>query len=309
MSQWTSKDIPALEGRLAIVSGANSGIGYHTALELGRRGARVILACRSATKAQAAALLLRTAAPGAHFEVRSLDVSDLDSVRRFADDFKASHAQLDILCNNAGVVAQPLSRSAQGFELQMATNYFGGYALTGLLLERLQATPGARIVNVASNAHKWGRMVLDDLNWERRRYNEWLGYGQSKLAVLLHTYELQRRLQRAGSPLIAVAAHPGYAATNFAANDMQLAKSWLGRQALAIGGLFAHSSEMGALPSLYAATAADVRGGEYFGPGGLGEMRGYPRRARSKPASHDLEVARQLWKRSEELTGVRYEFG
>ncbi|HVT36947.1 MAG TPA: oxidoreductase [Nevskiaceae bacterium] len=307
MAQWSAADIPDLSGRNAIVTGANGGLGYYTALELARAGARVTLACRSQRKGEEAMEHIRALVPGADIELMSIDMGDLASVRKFAGAWKRKKRKLHLLVNNAGIVAQPLSRTPQGFELQMGVNYFGPFALTGLLLPLIKSTPGARIVNVASVAHKFGWLPLDDVNWERRRYNEWLGYGQSKLAMLLWTYELQRRLKKSGARAIALAAHPGYAATNLVSSEMRLARHWLGRKALDLGNkLFAHSAHDGALCSLYAATAAAAKGGDYIGPGGLGEMRGPPKKVKSTRASHDAAAARKLWTLSEQLTGVDY---
>jgi NAD(P)-dependent dehydrogenase (short-subunit alcohol dehydrogenase family) len=307
MARWNADAIPSLKGKRAIVTGANGGLGYFTALELARHGAQVTIACRSSARAEAAADKIRAAAPEARLEVMLVDVGDLDSIRVFAAKFKARHRRLDILCNNAGVVAQPLARTRQGFEFQMGTNYFGPFVLTGLLLDLIRATPAARVVNVASVAHKFGRLPMDDLNWEKRRYNEWRGYGQSKLALLLFTYELQRRLQKVGIDAISVAAHPGYAATNLVSSEMKLASHWLGKAAMDLGNrLLAQPAEMGALATLMAATSADIKGGDYIGPGGIGEMRGYPKKVRSTRASHNLESASQLWTASEQLTGLSY---
>ena len=306
MAKWTAADIPDLKGKSAIVTGANGGLGYYTALELASAGAQVTLACRSQKKGEDALARMRQEVPGTDIELMSVDMGDQLSIRAFAAAYKKKHRRLHLLVNNAGVVAQPLSRTRQGFELQMGTNYFGPFALTGRLLPLLKNTPGARIVNVASVAHKFGRLPLDDVNWEKRRYNEWLGYGQSKLALLLFTYELQRRLDQSGARAIALAAHPGYASTGLASSEMKLAQHWLGKKALDLGNkLFAHSAHAGALCSLYAATA-DAKGGDYIGPDGIGEMRGAPKKVRSTRASHDAKAARKLWTISEKLTGVKY---
>ena len=307
MAKWNASQIPSLKGKNAIVTGANGGLGYYTALELARAGAQVTLACRSQPKGEAAMQHMLDEVPGANIELTRVDMGDQASIRAFAAAWKRKKRKLHLLVNNAGVVAQPLSRTPQGFELQMGTNYFGPFALTGLLLPVLRRTPGARIVNVASVAHKFGRLPLGDVNWENRKYNEWLGYGQSKLALLLYTYELQRRLVKNRSTAIAVAAHPGYASTGLASSEMKLAQHWLGKRALDLGNkLFAHSAHAGALCSLYAATVAGVKGGEYYGPDGIGEMRGAPKKVRSTRATHDVAAARKLWAISEKLTGVKY---
>lgn len=308
MSKWTAADMPDLKNKVAIVTGANSGLGYHTALELARKGAHVVLACRGREKTEAAMDQIKATVPSAKLEFMALDLADLDSVAAFAKAFKARHRKLDILCNNAGVMALPLVRTRQGFEMQIGTNHLGHFALTGLLLDVLRATPGARIVNTASLAHTWTKgMDLDDLNWGRRPYKKWDAYGKTKLANLLFTYELQRRLSKAGASVISVAAHPGYAATNLQTAGPAMEKSAIGRIFMQIGNaLLAQPAEMGALPQLYAATAPDVRGSDYYGPDRLGGNRGYPKKVGSNSASRNEETARALWAQSEKLTGVRY---
>ena len=290
MAKWTAADIPDQTGRTVVVTGANSGIGEVTARELARAGARVIIACRNTEKGKAAAAGM----PGT-VEVRSLDLSDLSSVRSFASGVAEP---FDILINNAGVMAVPLRRTADGFEMQIGTNHLGHFALTGLLLDRITD----RVVTVASGAHRIGRIRLDDLNWERGRYQRWAAYGQSKLANLLFTYELQRRLTAAGSAVRALAAHPGYAATN-----LQFHTETLQDKVMALGNrLFAQSSAMGALPTLYAATHPDLPGGTYLGPDGLFEQTGYPKVVSSNAASRNPDTAGKLWTLSESLTEVTY---
>ncbi len=308
MSPWTPARIPDLHHKIAVVTGANSGLGYHTALELARHGAHVILACRGREKTEAAMQGIRSAVPDARLEFMRLDLADLNAIAGFALDFKTRHPQLDILHNNAGVMALPLVRTQQDFEMQIGTNHLGHFALTGQLLDVLQATPGARVISTSSMAHTWTRgMDLDDLNWRSKRYRKWDAYGKSKLANLLFAYELQRRLTRNGSHLISVAAHPGYAATNLQTTGPDMARSAIGRVLMQAGNaLLAQPAGMGACPQLYAATMPDVQGGEFYGPGGLAGMRGYPVRARSNRASRDEEVARRLWALSETLTGVHY---
>jgi NAD(P)-dependent dehydrogenase (short-subunit alcohol dehydrogenase family) len=291
MAKWTAADIPDHSGRTAIVTGANSGIGLVTARELARAGARVIMACRDVPKGAEAAAAL----PG-DVEVRELDLADLTSIRTFA---KSVTDDVHLLINNAGVMATPQRRTADGFELQLGTNHLGHFALTGLLLPRLRD----RVVTVSSTMHRIGRIVLDDLNWERRRYSRWPAYGQSKLANLLFTYELSRRLSEAGSPLRATAAHPGYASTNLQSHTESF-QDWF----MAIGNrIVAQSADMGALPTLYAAVA-DVPNGSFAGPGGLFEQYGHPKVVGSSSASRDVEVARRLWEQSASLTGVEYKF-
>lgn len=294
---WTEKDIPDQTGRVAIVTGANSGIGWETARALAQKGATVIMACRSIQKANPAADQIKNRNPVGKVVVMLLDLGDLTSVRAFATAFLADNDRLDLLINNAGVMFTPYGKTVQGFEQQFGINHLGHFALTGLLLDRLNETLGARIVTVSSNTHRFGSMDFDNLNWEQG-YDPQRAYGRSKLANLLFTYELQRRLTAAGKNTLAVAAHPGWTATNltrYASNNMRF-----------MDRIFGQRPAMGALPTLYAATAPDVRGGEYFGPGGFQEMRGYPKKAESNELSHDEEIARRLWEVSEDLTQVTY---
>ena len=308
MARWTAADMPELKGKFAVVTGANSGLGYFTALELARHGAQVILACRSRDKTDAAIRDIQAAVPGAGVEFMALDLADLDAVRAFAAALKARTRRLDILANTAGVMALPLLRTKQGFEMQIGTNHLGHFALTGQLFDLLSATPGARVVNTASLAHRWTRGIdFDDFNWERKPYRKWDAYGKTKLANLLFTYELDRRLKQAGSGVIAVAAHPGYSATNLQAAGPIIEKSAIGRAVMAVANaLFAQSAAMGALPQLYAATMPDVQGGEYYGPDGPGQNAGHPKRVGSNPASRDEAVAKRVWGLSEQLTGVSW---
>ena len=304
---WTADAIPDLSGRTLIVTGGNSGLGYQTARALARRGAHVVIACRSPEKAEQALARLRTENPRANVESRALDLASLASVRAFASGFLREHESLHGLVNNAGVMALPRCETVDGFEMQLGTNHFGHFALTGLLLEALLPTPGSRVVNLSSTMHKTGRMRWDDLHGERS-YGKWTAYGQSKLANLLFSYELQRRLGAKRAETISVACHPGYAATNlqFAGPRMQ-GSSWLEAGAGLMNRLLAQSAEMGALPSLYATTAPEVRGGEYFGPGGFAEMWGPPRKVTSSGRSHDAADAAKLWEISQEATGVAFD--
>jgi NAD(P)-dependent dehydrogenase (short-subunit alcohol dehydrogenase family) len=256
----------------------------------------VILACRDAQKGRAAIEQIGREVPTAKAELLALDLADLAAVRRFADEFTSNYDRLDILINNAGIMAPPFAQTADGFELQFGTNHLGHFALTGLLLDLLMHTSGARVVTVSSGGHHFGKIDFDNLHGEKR-YDRQRAYAQSKLANLLFTYELQRRFECAEADAIAVAAHPGWTATN-------LQVHW--RMVRVLNPILAQTSEMGALPMLYAATASDVRGGEYYGPGGWQELRGYPVKVPSSERSRDLEVAARLWKVSEELTGVRY---
>ncbi len=303
---WTADAMPDLSGKTVIVTGGNSGIGYEAALQLARKNAHVVLACRDRNKAEAAAAQIRTAHPSARVEVMELDLSSLASIRAFADAYHARGADLHVLCNNAGVMALPYRKTADGFEMQIGTNHLGHFALTGLLLDRLRKSEGARVVNVASGAHRMGAIRFDDLNWERG-YRKWGAYGQSKLANLLFTYELQRRLDGAGARAISVACHPGYAATNLQFAGPRMEGSSVMEYLSGLGNrLLAQNAAMGALPTLYAATSPEVRGGDYIGPDGLGELRGHPKKVQSNARSRDTEAAKKLWEMSEELTGVRY---
>jgi NAD(P)-dependent dehydrogenase (short-subunit alcohol dehydrogenase family) len=289
MPKWTAADLPDQSGRTVVVTGANSGIGLVAARELARRGARVVLAVRDVAKGERAAATVTGTR-----EVRALDLADLASIRAFA---AAWEGDLDVLINNAGVMAVPESRTADGFELQLGTNHLGHFALTNLLLEHVTD----RVVTISSGAHRMGRIRFDDLNWERE-YDRWGAYGQSKLANLLFTLELQRRLTASGSTVRALAAHPGYAATNLQGrtqNPLQDALLALGNRVMA------QSDEDGALPTLYAATQ-DLPGASYVGPSGFGEMRGAPTLVGRSTAATDLATARALWELSEQLTGVRY---
>jgi NAD(P)-dependent dehydrogenase (short-subunit alcohol dehydrogenase family) len=290
MTTSSSVHIPDISGHTVIVTGANSGIGRAAASALAGAGAHVVLAVRNTDKGEAAA----AAMPG-KTEVRQLDLASLASIHEFAEGFTG---EIDILINNAGVMIPPLTRTADGFELQFGTNHLGHFALTNLLLEQITG----RVVSVASGAHKAGRIDFDDLNWERKAYKAVSAYGQSKLANLLFTSELQRRLTEAGSPVIATAAHPGYAATN-----LQFHSGKRGGDIVmdVANRIFAQSEEDGALPTIYAAVE-DVPGDSYAGPNGFMEMRGAPKLVGRSAAARDSDVARRLWEVSEELTGVPF---
>jgi NAD(P)-dependent dehydrogenase (short-subunit alcohol dehydrogenase family) len=292
MSGWTAKDLSSQAGRTVVITGATSGIGQAAAAELARVGARVVLAVRNMESGERIAAGL----PGGA-EARPLDLTDLASVRAFA---AAWEGPIDVLINNAGVMAVPEGRTKDGFETQIGTNHLGHFALTGLLLGHVRE----RVVQIASGAHRIGKIDLEDLNWERRTYRRWPAYGQSKLANLLFVHELQRRLVAAGSPVRAVAAHPGYAATELQSRT----GNFLQNAAMAVGNkLLAQSGEQGAWPALFAATQ-ELPGGAYIGPGGPGEMRGSPAPASRSSAARDDVTARELWALSERLTGVTYAF-
>ncbi|WP_194817190.1 oxidoreductase [Nocardia sp. XZ_19_385] len=289
MSGWDISDIPDQTGRRFIVTGANSGLGAAAARALAGAGAEVILACRNLDKAAKVAAEI-----GERAQVRKLDLADLTSVREFA----ASVDRVDVLMNNAGVMAIPAKRTADNFEMQFGTNHLGHFALTGLLLDKISD----RVVTVSSWAHRFGRINLDDPNWERRRYDRWLAYGQSKVANLLFTAELQRRFAAAGSPRLATAAHPGYASTELGTHT----ESFFGSIVSLGDRLIAQSAEMGALPQLFAAVAADAEPGGYYGPEGIAGLRGYPVRCGSSSGARDERMAGELWELSEKLTGVTY---
>lgn len=306
-SQWTVNNIPDQGGKLAVVTGGNSGIGYEAALALAGKGASVILAVRSVEKGEAASAAIKRSHAGASVEVMALDLSKLASVRQFAQLFLKRFERLPLLINNAGVMALPYSRTADGFEMQFGTNHLGHFALTGLLLPAILAAPGARVVLVSSGAHNFGAINFENLDGQKS-YSPWGAYCQSKLANLLFANELQRRLAAAGADTLAVGCHPGYAATNLQSAGPRMAGSRIGELFTDVGNaIFAQSAAMGALPTLYAATAPDVNGCDYIGPKGLLGMRGAPGKVMARKTAHDQAVAKQLWQVSEQLTGVRYE--
>lgn len=305
---WTADDMPDLSGNTIVVTGGNSGIGYEAALAFVRKRADVILACRDLGKARTAADQIAASTSGGKVEVMALDLSSLASVRGFAEEFHAKRPALHVLCNNAGVMAIPYRQTADGFEMQFGTNHLGHFALTGLLLDRLLATTGARVVNVSSGAHRMGAIRFDDLQW-RNGYRKWMAYGQSKLANLLFTFELQRKADAAGRKLLCVGCHPGYAATNLQAAGPRMSGSSMLESVFSVANsVFAQSSAMGALPTEYAAAAPDVQGGDYIGPNGLGELWGNPVKVGCSSAARDPAIAARLWQVSEQLTGVRYNF-
>lgn len=303
---WTIADIPSQEGAVAVVTGANSGLGFVAARELGAAGARVIIACRDRGKGAEAVENLGRLEPAGSFELVELDLASLESVKEAAGSIGALVPRLDLLVNNAGVMIPPYRLSEDGFELQMATNHLGHFALTGLLADLLSASPTPRVVTVSSAVHKSGKINFQDIHSERR-YRRYDAYAQSKLANLLFTYELQRRASQAGWPVLSVAAHPGYAATNLQSSGIGLdgRSSFLKLTGLA-NALFAQNAEAGALPVLYAATSPDVPPGAFVGPDGPFEMRGSPRLVEPAPAARDEITARRLWDLSEELTGVSF---
>jgi len=302
MTKWTAADIGGQAGRTAVVTGANSGIGFHAARHLAAAGAKVVLACRNQEKGASAASEIKAATPDAALEVALLDLGNLKSVRDFAESYRAGHDGLDLLINNAGVMAPPRRLTDDGFELQLGTNHLGHFALTALLIETMQGRDDARVVTLCSGAHRWGRIDFDDLQGERK-YGRWRAYSQSKLANLLFMFELDRRLRAAGSAVRSLAAHPGYAATNL----QSAAAPALDRMLMSVTNLLiAQSAEMGALPTLYAATFPGLDGGTYVGPDSFFEQRGHPKPVEATAAARDEEAAARLWQVSEELTGVSF---
>ncbi len=300
--KWSEADVPDQSGRIAIVTGANSGLGFETARVLAAQGATVVLAVRDTDKGEAAAANISEAVPGAKLNVGELDLGSLRSVRSAAAELKASYPHIDLLINNAGVMYPPKQTTADGFELQFGTNHLGHFALTGLLLESLLPVPGSRVVTVSSHGHRIrARIHFDDLQWERR-YDRVEAYGQSKLANLMFTYELQRRLAAAKAQTIAMAAHPGLSDTGLGRHSPLLTN----RLARMAAPFLAQNAAMGALGTLRAATDPAVRGGQYYGPGGLGEMRGYPKLVGSSAQSRDQSQQQRLWAVSEALTGVTF---
>jgi NAD(P)-dependent dehydrogenase (short-subunit alcohol dehydrogenase family) len=303
---WTYSDIPDLSGKLALVTGANSGLGLHATRGLAAHGAHVVMACRDLAKARTAMRRISAEIPHAKLEVLALDLADLSSVRRFAETLTERHERLDLLCNNAGVMALPHRTTRDGFEMQIGTNHLGHFALTGLLLPLLMRSGAARVVTVSSLAYMIGRIRFDDLSWTQR-YAKWPAYAQSKLANLLFAVELARRLQAASSKVISTAAHPGYAVTNLQMAGPQMENSAIGKLLMTVSNaLFAQSAQMGALPTLYAATAPNVDNGEFFRPKGCLHISGAPTRGRPGPRAQDAAAAERLWALSERLTGVSY---
>jgi NAD(P)-dependent dehydrogenase (short-subunit alcohol dehydrogenase family) len=310
---WTTDNIPDLTGKVIIVTGANSGLGYEAAKEFARKGAQTIMACRDMNKAQAALAQIQVEIPHAPAEIMQLDLASLQSIHRFAEAFTEKYDRLDVLLNNAGIMMPPMSRydtTEDGFERQFGINHLGHFALTGVLIDLLRRTPGSRVVNVSAVVHHAGKMDFDNLMYENGRgYSPTRAYCRSKLANLLFTYELQRRFEAAGVNAIAVAAHPGGSDTNL---YRYITGKWWGRllrpvlNRPALNRIFMQSAAMGALPSIRAATDPNVTGGQYYGPGGLLGVKGYPVVAKSNKASHNKADAQQLWRVSEELTGVRY---
>ncbi|MGX9787692.1 SDR family NAD(P)-dependent oxidoreductase [Mycobacterium sp. MMS18-G62] len=301
MGKWTTVDIPDQTGRTAVITGANTGLGYETATALAAKGANVVLAVRNIEKGKAAADLIARAHPGASVAIQELDLTSLDSIRAAADELKSNHDIIDLLINNAGVMTTPKSTTKDGFELQFGTNHLGHFAFTGLLLDQVLAAAGSRVVTVSSLGHRLARRGIrfEDLQWENG-YSRTGAYGQAKLANLMFTYELQRRLL--GTNTIAVAAHPGGSNTELTRNLPPLVATMI----RPLESLMLQSAEMGALSTLRAATDPGVLGGQYYGPDGIGQQQGYPKVVASSDVSHDVSAQKRLWAVSEELTGVTY---
>jgi NAD(P)-dependent dehydrogenase (short-subunit alcohol dehydrogenase family) len=301
-SKWTAADVPDQSGRLAVITGANTGIGYEAALVLAGKGAKVVIAVRNLDKGAKAVAAIERAHPGADVTVQELDLASLASVRTAAEKLRTEFPRIDLLINNGGVMYPPKQVTADGFELQFGTNHLGHFAFTGLLLDSLLDVPGSRVVTVASMAHRnLADIHFDDLQWERK-YNRVAAYGQSKLANLMFTYELQRRLAAKGAPTIAVAAHPGISNTEL----MRHVPGTSLPGVMKLAGLVTNSPAVGGLATLRAATDPAVQGGQYYGPSGFNEMIGHPVLVDSNAKSHDVDVQKRLWTVSEELTGVKY---
>ena len=296
MPHWTAALMPSQTNRVAIVTGANSGIGFETAKALAAKGAEVVMACRNLQKADLAADSIRAQFPGAQLTVSKLDLADLGSVHAFAGAFGREFDKLNLLINNAGVMVPPFSKTKDGFELQFGANHLGHFALTGLLLPQIRATPGARVVSVSSGAHRMGKLEFSNLQAEKG-YKPWAAYGQSKLANLLFMRQLNVYFAEEQIDALAAASHPGITKTNLHAT------SAIGK---VFNPLFGQKSDMGALPTLYAATAPDVRPNDYYGPDGFQEMRGYPEKVSMSADAQNSALAERLWRVSEKLTGVRY---
>lgn len=295
--KWDTTNIPSQQGRKAIVTGSSSGIGFEAAKALAAKKAEVILAVRNPKKGELALAKIRKEIPHATVSQMQLDLADFSSIKAFAETYTKQFASLDLLINNAGVMVPPYSKTKDGFELQMGTNHLGHFLLTGLLLPLLMKSKGARIVTVSSSAHHLGNIKFTDLNWEQRSYSPWRAYGDSKIANLYFTYELQKRLRNAGSDILTTAAHPGWSDTELQRHASLTEK---------LNKYFAQKPDMGALPTLRAAIDESVKGGEFFGPSGWLELKGYPGVTKSNSRSHSVEIREKLWHVSESLTGLRY---
>lgn len=298
--KWNTENILSQKGRIVIVTGSSSGIGYETARVLANKQASVIIAVRNLDKGNKALAKIIQQNKDADVRVMELDLANLASVNNFAENFQKNYSRLDLLINNAGVMIPPYSKTTDGFELQFGTNHLGHFALTGQLLKLLISTKASRIVNVSSGAHNFGTLDFDDLNWEKRNYAQWTAYGDSKLANLYFTYELDRKLKEQGINTVVTASHPGWTATELQRTAGDVMKY--------LNGIFAQDITMGALPTLRAAIEEGLKGGEYFGPNGFMEISGYPVKVESNQLSKDRAIAQKLWVVSEQLTSVKFEF-
>lgn len=305
MSKWTKKEIPDLTGKTIIVTGGNSGLGFEAVKMFAEKHADVILASRSLQRGEDAKNLILKEFPNSKIDVRQLDLGDLSSVKKFVSAFKKDYSQIDILLNNAGIMWCPYDQTKDGFESQMGINHFGHFALTGLLLDLLTKTDNARVVNVSSLGHRSAKWNPDELMFDKNNYAATLAYFNSKFANLLFTYELQRKFEEHNINAIAVAAHPGGSNTNL---PKYVEKKLIFKILKPLLLVLTQSAEKGTLPEVRAAVDKNVKGGEYYGPKGLGEMGGFPVLVKSIPATHSIEYAKRLWKDSEKLTGIRYKF-
>ena len=308
MTDWTARDMPSLDDRTVVVTGANSGIGYEATKAFARRGATVVMACRSTERGERAAREIDRSVANADLDVMACDLADLDAVADFAEAFTSAYDELHVLCNNAGVMALPRGETADGFERQLGINHLGHFALTGHLLDTLAATDGARVVTQSSGAHQNGEIDFEDLQGERS-YGRWSAYSQSKLANVFFGYELDRRADEAEIDVTSVVCHPGYADSDLQRRAGEAGAGAVGAALMqAVNALVAQSAAQGALPMLYAATNDGISGGEYVGPGGLLHMRGAPAVQDSSARSYNTATASKLWHVSEDLTGVEYDF-
>jgi len=304
-NNWTTKNIPDLKGKTIIVTGGNSGIGFEAVKEFSAKGAEVISACRNTEKGEQAKAEILVENPKAKIEVMALDLMDLESVRKFAENYKLKYKKIDVLLNNAGIMMNPYSLTKDGFESQLGTNHLGHFALTGLLIDLILKTPNSRVVNISSMAHKSGKMDFENLLFENGKgYTRIKAYGRSKIANLLFTYELQRRFDAMNSSSISVAAHPGISDTNLGRHFENM---WLVKLLMPLYLKMVQTAAMGALPGIRASVDPNVKAAEYYGPDGKGERTGFPVLVESTPASHNLEDAKTLWEESEKLTGVKFD--
>lgn len=296
--KWTTKNIPNQTGKIAVVTGANSGIGFEAAKALAKKHAEVILAVRNIEKGEEAYLSIKAECENAKLQVMELDLSSLVLIRKFTNEFKSVYNKLDILINNAGVMVPPYGNTEDGFELQLGINHLGHFALTAQLFDFMQKSNSPRIVNVSSAAHKIGNLNFEDLNWTKRKYNDWKAYGDSKIANLYFTFELKRKLEKLDSKVVVTSCHPGWTKTNLQQNS--------GFSSF-LNPFFAQKPEMGVLPTLRAAIDRDVQNGDFYGPNGFFEMKGYPVLVKPNELSRNVEIAEHLWKVSEELTNIKFD--